>query len=54
VPTVVSGRCGARIYVLQHHQMLWHWESDAAETALYQDMNGPQCLLVTAGAMEAH
>ena len=30
VPTVVSGRCGARIYVLQHHQMSGKLQPEAA------------------------
>ena len=54
VPTVVGGRCGARICVLQHHQIPWHWESGARETALYQEINGPQCLLMMVDSMGAH
>ena len=51
VPTVVSRRCGARIYVVQHYQILWHSGSNATETSLYTEMNGPQRLLTVVDSM---
>lgn len=44
----------SKTYVLQHHQIPWHWESGATENALDQEINGPQCLLMMVDSMGAH